>query len=102
MQEHGKGWHGKVVRLPRPGELKNRSYVPMGDEELARLLMASARDWGRGHCDPFECETCNNFLLAWWDGCNGLSQAWRVGLQSSLRVQGVALPDAPWEDEEPQ
>jgi hypothetical protein len=88
-------------RFPEPGELQNDAGIPMSEKALCSLLAQAAMAMSAFPCAIPECTNCNAHRLIWWDTCNALGRDYRMALQKWLCEEGYPLPEAPWEDVDP-
>lgn len=75
------------------------SGVPLNRSEVLIVLVEMAIANEATHCDPLECDRCNDVLKLYWQLDATLDSPTRVQYQSALRAAGIPLPDAPWEEQ---
>lgn len=89
-----------VVRAYDGPVFSQHARTFIDEETVADVLGYMAVDMETVGCADPSCPDCNPVRAAWWKACNSLSKKTRRGLQALMRDAGVALPEAPYEEEE--
>jgi len=74
------------------------SGMPLSKAEVLLVLIEMATAQTVAHCDPLECDRCNDVLKLYWQLDATLDSPTRTAYQKALRSAGIPLPDAPSEE----